>query len=227
MQRLDAGQLEKLFALYEPLDGVRANLVANFDGSVAGESGSSNDVSNTTDRALLATIRSLSDVIVTSATTARAEQLRPSKFAPMVVLCNSANLVGLEILLTSSSNWVPMLFVPKGLKDRAQAFLNGAGLSANLVELSDLSPKCVVDYLREQGYSKILFEAGPTLLKLWLRAGMINELCLTTTSASSDRDAKSSQPEFVRQLSEERTIESVSDFYAESIETRFQQIKFL
>ncbi len=56
---------------------------------------------------------------------------------------------------------------------------------------------------------------------------MINQLCLTTTSASSDSDAKSSQPEFVRQLSEERTIESVSDFYAESIETRFQQIKFL
>ena len=164
MQRLDADQLANLFALYEPFEGVRANLAVNFHGSVSGESGSSNDVSNAADRALLAKIRSLSDVIVTSATTARAEQLRPSKFAPMVVLCNSANLVGLEILLTSSSNWVPILLVPKGLKDRAQAFLNGAGLSANLVELSDLSPKCVVDYLREQGYSRILFEAGPTLL---------------------------------------------------------------
>ena len=150
MTRLSDRQLDELFALYKPFEGVRVNLAVDFMGAVSGHSGSSDDVSNATDRALLAHIRSISDVIVTTAATARAEHLRPSKFAPMVVLTQSGELHGLESLLSSTSELKPIVVVPSHQLAKARDQLLQAGQNAEVVGLLDLSPNQVIDFLNDQ-----------------------------------------------------------------------------
>ena len=76
--------------------GVRANLIATAQAQFTGASGSSRDISNQTDLALLKKLRSLSDVIVTDAATARAENYRPSKWAPIEVWSATGDFAGVD-----------------------------------------------------------------------------------------------------------------------------------
>jgi riboflavin biosynthesis pyrimidine reductase len=76
--------------------GVRANLIATADAQFTGASGSSRDISNQVDLALLKRLRSLSDVIVTDAATARAENYRPSKWAPIEVWSATGDFAGVD-----------------------------------------------------------------------------------------------------------------------------------
>ncbi len=76
--------------------GVRANLIATAQAQFTGASGSSRDISNQSDLALLKKLRSLSDVIVTDAATARAENYRPSKWAPIEVWSATGDFAGVD-----------------------------------------------------------------------------------------------------------------------------------
>lgn len=75
--------------------GVRANFVVDAQGRFIGETGSSRDISNEDDLALLKKLRSLSDVIVTDTKTARVECYRPSKWAPIQIWSKTGNFDGL------------------------------------------------------------------------------------------------------------------------------------
>lgn len=76
--------------------GVRANLIATAKAQFTGASGSSRDISNETDLALLKKLRSFSDVIVTDAATARAENYRQSKWAPIEVWSATGDFAGVD-----------------------------------------------------------------------------------------------------------------------------------
>ncbi len=190
-------------------------------GAVSGHSGSSDDVSNATDRALLAHIRSISDVIVTTAATARAEHLRPSKFAPMVVLTQSGELHGLESLLSSTSELKPIVVVPSHQLAKARDQLLQAGQNAEVVGLLDLSPNQVIDFLNDQGFVKILLEGGPKLLASWTGNEAIDELCLTTTGLST-QPLSPGETELFSLLGIVKP-KLQSDIFFDSISTRFQQ----
>ncbi|MFM6977463.1 MAG: hypothetical protein ACKOWR_01930 [Micrococcales bacterium] len=79
------------------LSGVRANFVVDANGQFTGVTGSSRDLNNEVDLALLKKLRSLSDVIVTDAATARAERYRPSKWAPIQIWSKTGNFQGIQI----------------------------------------------------------------------------------------------------------------------------------
>ena len=82
------------FDAYLPLIGLRANLVIDTDGNTsANPSQNSDSLTSELDRQLLKHLRSISDLIVTTGATFRAENLRPSKFAPMLVLSRQRNEV--------------------------------------------------------------------------------------------------------------------------------------
>jgi len=87
--------LQSLLDSQKRLNGVRANFVVNNQGHFTGESGSSREISNENDLVLLKKLRSLSDVIVTDAKTARMEQYRPSKFAPIEIWSKTGDFTGL------------------------------------------------------------------------------------------------------------------------------------
>lgn len=79
------------------ISGVRVNLVANSAGEFVDSNGSSRGISTTEDKALLVKLRSLADVIVTDAATARREQYKPSKYAPLKIWSSSGSFDGLTV----------------------------------------------------------------------------------------------------------------------------------
>lgn len=87
--------LSELLNKQNPLVGIRSNFVFDAKGNFAGVSNSSRDVSNELDRQLLIRLRSLADVIVTDAATARSENYRPSKWVPIQIWSKSGNFDGL------------------------------------------------------------------------------------------------------------------------------------
>ncbi|MEO0024565.1 MAG: hypothetical protein RL196_1006 [Actinomycetota bacterium] len=171
----------QLLSRYQPLAGVRLNLAEDVHGSVAGVSGTSNDVSNELDRALLVELRKQADVIVTSGATARAENLRASKHAPIFVLTLSGRIDGLKRLLSSPDCKPVSLVVPAQIESETRHTLEHAGLSARVIGLQSLDPASVKAFLLNEGMQCILLEFGPMLAQLWLNAAAINEICLTTS----------------------------------------------
>jgi riboflavin biosynthesis pyrimidine reductase len=71
---------------YQQLDGVRLNMIATPDGKFVGSNGSSRDISNSLDRALILRLRELSDVYVTGGKTYRTEGYRIPKLRKLAVI---------------------------------------------------------------------------------------------------------------------------------------------
>ena len=220
-------EAEALLALYQPIVGVRLNIAVSATGSVAGESGSSDDVSNPLDRLLLGELRKQSDVIVTSGATARAENLRASKLAEMVVLSHSGSLKGLERLLTTVEARPVTIVVPQEIVANANLSLSESRLSAKVVGLTDLKPTTVLAYLHRCGFRKILLEFGPRLAQLWSRAGVIDEVCLTTSAIGAHigpnarpASANLTLPNFITSAGPK----TLTDFYSPATDSRFQRV---
>lgn len=171
----------QLLSRYQPLAGVRLNLAVGAQGTVAGVTGTSKDVSNELDRALLVELRKHADVILTSGATARAENLRASKHAPIFVLTLSGRIDGLERLLSSPDCKPVSLVVPTQIESETRHILEHAGLSARVIGLQSLDPASVKAFLLHEGMQCILLEFGPMLAQLWLNAAAIDEICLTTS----------------------------------------------
>lgn len=216
----DQSELPALFGLYQPIDGVRLNIAVDASGSVAGKTGTSNDISNSLDRALLVELRKQADVIVTSGATARAENLRPSKHAPIVVLSQSGEIGGLERLLTGQSPWPVTLIVPGELVATVIASLKKHGCPAHVTGLPNLEPSTVRPLLGELGYKKILLEVGPTLARLWTKANAVDEVCLTTTSVNEPHPGqKPPLPSFI----ESAQPRLMNTFYSATAMSRFER----
>ncbi|MFM7030557.1 MAG: hypothetical protein ACKOWK_05790 [Micrococcales bacterium] len=71
------------------------NLVVDRRGRVTGKNGSSRDISNQIDYQSLMLLREQADYILTTAKTARVEQYRRSRLAPLVLLSESGNFDGI------------------------------------------------------------------------------------------------------------------------------------
>lgn len=102
--------LQSLLDSQKQLVGVRVNFVVNAEGRFVGESGSSRDISNDEDLAVLKKLRSLSDVIITDATTARTEKYSPSKWAPIQVWSRTGNFAGIAAVPGLSLELTPDAF---------------------------------------------------------------------------------------------------------------------
>lgn len=88
--------LDDLLDSVKRLEGIRVNFIANGNSQFVGASGSSRDLSTPEDRAMLIRLRSVSDVIVTDAATARREAYKPSKWAEIEVWSESGNFQGVD-----------------------------------------------------------------------------------------------------------------------------------
>lgn len=88
-------ELDQVLSQQERLLGIRANFVTNSHGEFVGINGSSRDLSNEADLALLKKLRSLADLVITDAATARNEGYRPSALAPIQIWSKTGNFEGL------------------------------------------------------------------------------------------------------------------------------------
>jgi riboflavin biosynthesis pyrimidine reductase len=146
----DTDDLAELYAVPAGGSWLRVNMVSTVDGAATGDSGTSGSINNAADKRVFDHLRSVADVIVVGAGTARTERYGPAD-RPIVVVSR-----GLE--------------VPEGLR--------GAPPGSVLVEQLG-EPQTFRRGLVERGWTSILCEGGPSLLRDLLAAGVVDELCTT------------------------------------------------
>lgn len=149
------------FDAYAPLVGLRANLVIDLAGNT---SLNSDSITSDIDRALLKHIRSKSDLIVTTGATFRAEKLKPSRLAPMLVI---------------SRNGVPNLDKP--LADDVLPIFVRSGVSALQITQK---------FMAEHGFTSAVIECGPSVTGTFASLGAIDEFCLTVNHGAAGAASK-------------------------------------
>ena len=181
-------------ACYACPDGlwVRANMVTSLDGAIAVD-GRSGGLSGAADRLLFHVLRSMADVVLVGAGTARAEryglakpgstwpQLRQGRpgTPPIAVVTRGISL-DLNSQLIRGDDSLPrtiVLTTSQAPADRVAA----ASKTAQVIVAGDddVSAKAAIDALAGLGYRRILVEGGPTLLGQLVSASLLDELCAT------------------------------------------------
>ncbi len=182
-----ASELRHIYAYPESGTCVRANMIASVDGAIA-VAGRSGALSGPGDRLLFQVLRSLADVIVVGAGTARAERYGPasrSKWVraghvpPIAVVTKWLSLAPDSPLIRDS---VPRTIVLTTEQAPAQAVLE-VRKTADVVVIGAQSVPAngIISELTGRGYRKLLVEGGPSLLGQFAVAGLLQELCVTTS----------------------------------------------
>ncbi len=195
-QQLESVDLVDAYRTPEGADAdrpfVRCNMISTFDGAIALQ-GRSGTLGGPADRRVFQVLRSLADVIVVGAGTARTEGYGPARLdedlrarrlergqspvPPIAVVTRSGNLdwsspffteaEARPIVLTSST-------VDEGAFERGEQV-------ADFVMAGDdqVDPLPALDHLYRAGLRSVLLEGGPGLNADFLDAGRLDELCLT------------------------------------------------
>lgn len=196
---------------------VRANMVATVDGAAVGPDGLTGSINDAADLRVFVVLRSLADVVLVGAGTARAEGYSLPRVRPALRARRAAAgqppAPGLAVVTRSGE--MPLgtdLFAAAGTAGTADGAPDGrstlvltcaAAGRERLARLRDLAgadgvvvvgeddvdvPRAL-DALAERGLRQVLCEGGPSLLGQVAAAGRLDELCLTTTPGLLGGDA--------------------------------------
>jgi riboflavin-specific deaminase-like protein len=176
-----------------PAPRLRAGFVLSTDGGVA-SGGSSTPLSGPADKAVFQALRAVSDAVVVGAGTARREGYGPvrlresgrawrqehgrSGLPPLVVVSHRLDLDPGARCFAADPRTV--------IVTCAAAPSRARGALAEVADVvvagdDDVDLAAAVAALGERGLVRLLCEGGPALLTDLLRAGLVDELCLTMT----------------------------------------------
>lgn len=185
MRRLwpDPGPVDELAELYDS-PGVRAGFVLSADGSIAVD-GHSAGLSSPADKAGFRALRAVADVVLVGAGTARAEDYGPVQLPEPVrdwrVARGLAPVPRLAIV-TGSGRLDPAARCFGGSPRTTVICPTSAalpdGLDADVLRAGDDAVDLALA-LRLLDAPRVLVEGGPGLLGDLLRAGLVDELCMT------------------------------------------------
>jgi riboflavin biosynthesis pyrimidine reductase len=183
---LDGAELERLYAY--PASGrpwVRTNFVSTLDGAATDIDGKSGMLGGESDAQVFALLRSLADIIVVGAGTARAEgyadfevdtalrvRLGLSPMPPMAVISRSLGIP--PALLAPGTVVVTTADADPDTLDALRASVEVISLGEGAVDWS-----AVLDTFADRGWNRVLCEGGPTLHGELVRLDLVDELCLT------------------------------------------------
>lgn len=170
--------LAEQYRVEHPL--LRLNMVTTLTGAAIGPDGTSDSISNRTDRAILAAIRHASDAIVVGAQTVRTEKYRLPEDRMLAVVTRSGDL-GHEVFERSSDASRANLLMVCGTRDRDVVAERAAAVGAEplIVDASEPTPPAIRDALHARGLTRLVCEGGPSLASQFVAAGIIDELCVT------------------------------------------------
>ncbi|MET0989231.1 MAG: dihydrofolate reductase family protein [Glaciihabitans sp.] len=172
----------RLVELYTPprRHWVRLNLIASVSGSASGSDGTSETLTNPTDRAILRVIRDLSDVVVVGAASVRAEGYVIPRHAALAVVTATGDFSGHQIR-SGKDRGALLVVCPPSAAQRAEESLGDTPHIIIPVSSagSQLDPADIVRSLRNAGYHSVVCEGGPSLAAQFVRAGILDEFCLT------------------------------------------------
>lgn len=186
--------LADLYRVVLPAAGgvqVRAMMNTTIDGAIIGADGTSGTLRNPEDSFVFDVLRALTDVVLVGAETVRSEDyrrplgrsdllspsLRPSGAGrPALAIWSRSG----ELPTTIEADWPTYLITPSGDARRAA---ERSGLTEERVILADTAA-AAVQGLAERGLRAIQAEGGPSALGRLSAAGLLDELCFSTTHRS-------------------------------------------
>lgn len=176
-------RLDALYAV-ERHRWLRLNLVTDVAGSAAGPDGTSETLSNRADRAILGAVRRASDVVLVGAQSVRAERYQLPRTVPLAVVTSSGDLSGHRVAVQDSARLI--VLCPASAATRARQTAGAAQIVPVRDVQGSISPSDLVDTLVARGMGRIVCEGGPRLAGQLVGAGLVDELCLTTSPTLSD-----------------------------------------
>jgi riboflavin biosynthesis pyrimidine reductase len=170
---------------------LRATMVASADGAATLD-GRSGGLSGDADRLVFSVLRSLADVILVGAGTARSERYRPVRpgevwtalrdgrapVPPIAVVTGKLDLNEDAPLLAGAEGTRTIVLTSQAAPAARRA---AVARHADLVVAGPdaVTPAAAVDALAARGYRRVLLEGGPGLLGQVAAAGLLDELCVT------------------------------------------------
>lgn len=183
---LDTGELERLYA-YPTSDRpwVRTNFVSSLDGAATAADGRSGGLGGETDTQVFAMLRSLADIIVVGAGTARDEgyadfevdaglrtRLGLSRIPAMVLVSRRLDIPAALIIpgnvVVTSADADPAQVA--ALRETVEVIAEGQGTVDWVAVLAAFA---------DRGWTRILCEGGPSLHGELVELDLVDELCLT------------------------------------------------
>jgi len=175
-----------------PVPWVRANMIASADGAST-LNGRSGDMSGPADRLVFSVLRSVADVILAGAGTARAEKYRPvrpgevwpqlrdgrTRTPPIAVVTTKLGLDLNSPLLAGAPPAARTIVLTTEQCPQERRAAAAAHADVAVVGTDRVTPAAMIDALAARGLRRILVEGGPNLLGQITAAGLLNELCLT------------------------------------------------
>jgi riboflavin biosynthesis pyrimidine reductase len=166
---------------YPPGPVLRANMVTSADGA-ASLNGASAGLSSAADRHVFALLRTLADVILVGANTARAEGYKPVRIRELWRHLRSGRTPVPPIAVVTGGGGLdpasPLLADPETiLITTSRAGIHRPNVIVAGDDSVDLSVG--VAALHERGHQHILAEGGPGILGQLITGGLLDELCLT------------------------------------------------
>lgn len=173
---LSAADLVDLYDRDDP--HLRAGFVASADGTVAVD-GTSAGLGSPADKAVFRALRAVADAVIVGAGTARDEDYGPVRYGESAASWRAAH---------GRSSQAPVVLVTRS--GRVHERLRGGPLIvaappgvdvAHDDVIATVEPRELVAALHERGLLRLLCEGGPSLLTAMTAAGVVDELCLTTS----------------------------------------------
>jgi riboflavin biosynthesis pyrimidine reductase len=182
----DDGTRARLLDWYSPdrAEWVRVNLVMSVNGSAAGSDGTSETLTSASDRRILGVIRELSDVVLIGAASVRAEGYQVPKRARLAILTATGDLAGHRLDPAQAERVI--ILCPEGAAAAAVAAVPGAHVIVVPAFDEVVSPADAIDALRAAGCAGIVCEGGPSLAARLIEAGLVDDVCLTTSPLLRD-----------------------------------------
>jgi len=180
----ETGARAQIVELYRPSREpfVRINLISSVSGSAGGTDGTSETLSNPVDRTILGVIREHGDVVVIGAQSLRAEGYLLPRRVPLAVVTSSGNLAGHGTGPTGATGNVIVVCPPSAV-DRVHETSGDMSIEILTVDAPDgrLAIADIIEALAARGLTSIVCEGGPGLAAQFLEAGVVDEVCLSTS----------------------------------------------
>ncbi|MCD9198246.1 pyrimidine reductase family protein [Aeromicrobium wangtongii] len=179
---LDDAEIERLYAY--PDTGrpwVRTNFVATLDGAAHAEDGRSGSLGGDVDTRVFHVLRSLADVIVVGAGTARIEGYGPGD-VPIAVVSRRLDIP--ERLVVPGQLVITTADAPADRIEHLRETVDVIALGRGRVDWV-----AVLAELADRGWHRVLCEGGPTLHGELVALDLVDEVCLTIAPVLAAGDA--------------------------------------
>jgi riboflavin biosynthesis pyrimidine reductase len=160
---------------------VRSNFVTTLDGAAHAADGRSGSLGGEADTRVFGILRSLADVVVVGAGTARAEDYGPAD-VPIAVVSRRLDIP--ERLVTPGQLVITTADAPAEELARLRDVVDVIALGTGTIDWA-----AVLAELGRRGLTKVLCEGGPSLHGDLVDLDLVDELCLTIAPVLSSGDA--------------------------------------